>query len=91
MAKAVENAPLSLDLTANFLLFDKVEFGGAYRLDDSYAVLINFELFPSVRVGYVYEQTTSNLGRFNSGTHEFMLLFDLSRIGKGYDKSPRFF
>lgn len=91
MAKAVENAPMSLDLTANFLLFDKVEFGGAYRLDDSYAVLFNFEIFPSVRMGYVYEQTTSNLGQFNSGTHEFMLLFNLSKIGNGYDKSPRFF
>lgn len=91
MMKGVANAPLAVDLTANTLLYDKIEAGFGYRFDDSYAFLVNFELFPSVRVGYVYEQTTSNLGRFNSGTHEVLLLFNLSRIGNGYDKSPRFF
>jgi type IX secretion system PorP/SprF family membrane protein len=91
MMKAVANAPLSVDLTANTLLYERVELGIGYRFDDSYAVMGNFRILPSVRIGYVYEQTTSNLGRFNSGTHEFLLLFDLSRIGGGYDKSPRFF
>lgn len=91
MMKAVSGAPLAVDVTANTLLYEKVELGIGYRINDSFAGLVNFELFPSIRVGYVYEQTTSNLGRFNSGTHEILLLFDLSRIGNGYDKSPRFF
>ena len=91
MMKAVSNAPLSVDITANTLLYEKLELGVAYRLDDSWAALANFKVLPSIRIGYAYEQTTTNLGRFNSGTHEFMILFDLSRIGNGYDKSPRFF
>jgi len=91
MMKAVSNAPLSVDITANTLLYERVELGAAYRFDDSFAFLANFKVLPSIRIGYAYEHTTSNLGMFNTGTHEFMLLFDLSRIGGGYDKSPRFF
>ena len=91
MMKAVANAPLAVDLTANTLLYEKLELGVAYRFDDSYAFLANFRVLPSLRIGYVYEQTTSNLGRFNNGSHEVLILFNLSRIGNGYDKSPRFF
>jgi type IX secretion system PorP/SprF family membrane protein len=91
MMKAVANAPLAVDLTANTLLYERVEIGLGYRFNDSFAGLVNFQVLPSLRIGYVYEHTTSNLGRFNTGTHEVLLLFNLSRIGKGYDKSPRFF
>lgn len=90
MARAVNGAPLNLDVTANVLLYDKIEFGVAYRLDDSFSGLFNFKITENLRFGYAYDHTLSNLGRFNSGTHEVMLLFNLSRT-KGYDKSPRFF
>ncbi|WP_431136565.1 PorP/SprF family type IX secretion system membrane protein [Psychroserpens mesophilus] len=91
MAKSVAGAPLSVDLTSNILYNDKIEFGLAYRIDDGISGLFNLRISEAIRLGYAYDYTVSNLGRFNSGTHEIMLLFDLSRSGKGYDKSPRFF
>ncbi|MDT0559563.1 type IX secretion system membrane protein PorP/SprF [Ichthyenterobacterium sp. W332] len=91
MAKSVVGAPLTLDLTSNVLLNDKLEFGLAYRINDGISGLFNLRISDSVRLGYAYDYTVSNLGRFNSGTHEVMFLFDLSKSGKGYDKSPRFF
>lgn len=92
MAKHVRGARLSVDLTANFLIHEKVEIGAAYRFDDSYSGMINFSMSPAMRIGYAYDHTISNLGRFNSGSHEIILLFNISKlIGKGYDKSPRFF
>jgi type IX secretion system PorP/SprF family membrane protein len=94
MAKGVSGAPLSMDLTANFLINDRLELGAGYRWDDSVSGLVNFYVTPSLRVGYSYDYTLSNLGKYNSGTHEIFLLFDLdlSRLSSnGFDKSPRFF
>ncbi|MDR7370870.1 type IX secretion system membrane protein PorP/SprF [Flavobacterium aquidurense] len=91
MSRFVTGAPISLDITANVLYNEKFEFGAAYRINDAVSALCNINVTPSLRVGYAYDYTISNLGQFNSGTHEIMLLFDLDLLGKGYDKSPRFF
>jgi type IX secretion system PorP/SprF family membrane protein len=94
MAKGVSGSPLSMDLTGNFLINNRFELGAGYRWDDSVSGLVNFYVTPSLRIGYSYDYTLSNLGQYNSGTHEIFLLFDLdmSRLSsKGFDKSPRFF
>ncbi len=94
MAKGVSGAPVSFDFTTNFLINNRFELGAGYRLDDSVSGLVNFYITPSLRIGYSYDYTLTNLGDFNSGTHEVFLLFDLDLLGmgsKGYDKSPRFF
>ncbi len=93
MAKAVKGAPISLDLTANVLFDNKVEFGVGYRLEDAFSGMVNFKATPELRIGYAYDHTISNLGPFSSGSHEIFVLYDLNIIGlhKGYDKSPRFF
>ncbi|WP_029035450.1 PorP/SprF family type IX secretion system membrane protein [Salinimicrobium terrae] len=93
MARAVEGAPLSVDITANVLLYNRFEVGAAYRFDETVSGLVNFRVTPELRIGYAYDYTTGNLGDFNDGTHEIMVLFDLDLLGlsKGYNVSPRFF
>ncbi|RZJ67415.1 MAG: type IX secretion system membrane protein PorP/SprF [Flavobacterium sp.] len=94
MAKGVKGAPMAFDFTANTLLFNRFELGVAYRLDDAIAGLAGFYITPELRFGYSYDYTLTNLGSYNSGTHEIFLLWDLNLSGlsgKGYDKSPRFF
>ena len=96
MARVAAGTPLSMDVTSNFLINNKVELGAAYRVEDAVSGLVNFRISPSLRIGYAYDYTVSNLGRFNSGSHEIMILFDLGKKddkkdNDGYDKSPRFF
>jgi len=91
MSKFAKGADPSIDLTANFLYNDKVEFGAGYRFDDSFSGLINFKISPMFRLGYAYDYTTSNLGDYSNGSHEVFLLFDIDANKNGYDKSPRFF
>ncbi len=93
MARGVQGAPLSVDITANVLMFNRLEAGLGYRFGDAITGLVNFAVTPQIKVGYAYDRTTSNLGDYNDGTHEFLVLFDLDLFGlsKGYDKSPRFF
>lgn len=91
MTKIVEGSAVSLDLSANILFNEKFELGAAYRWDDAVSALMNIKVSPSISVGYAYDYTTSNLGQFNSGTHEIFMLFNIDLLGKGFDKSPRFF
>ncbi|MGB7842162.1 MAG: type IX secretion system membrane protein PorP/SprF [Salinimicrobium sp.] len=93
MVRAVESAPLSVDVTANVLLYNRFEAGIAYRFDETVSGLVNFRVTPELRIGYAYDYTTGNLSDFNDGTHEIMVLFDLDLLGlsKGYNVSPRFF
>lgn len=94
MAKAVSGAPLSIDFTTNVLINNKFELGVGYRHGDSVSGLTSFYLTPTLRVGYSYDYTLTNLRNFNSGSHEVFLLFDIDFgkfSGNGYDKSPRFF
>jgi type IX secretion system PorP/SprF family membrane protein len=90
MAKAVEGVPLSIDFSGNVLFFDKFEAGLSYRLDESFSALINVRVGESLRIGYAYDHTLTNLEQFNSGSHEVLLLFNFDfEIVK--IKSPRFF
>lgn len=91
MAIFVEGAPVSVDLTANVLYNEKFELGAAYRFGDSASILMNVNVTPKLKIGYSYDYTISNLSQFNSGSHEIVLLYNLDLLGKGYDKSPRFF
>ena len=90
MAKAVSGSPLSMDLSANFLMNDRLELGASYRFGDSVSGLVNFGVTPDLRIGYAYDYTTTNLGNYNSGTHEMFLLWDIDFSKKNL-KSPRFF
>ncbi|QLE00573.1 type IX secretion system membrane protein PorP/SprF [Galbibacter sp. BG1] len=93
MSRFVSGAPLSIDLSANFLFNEMFEGGLSYRLDDAVSAMFNVKVTPNLRLGYAYDYTTSNLGNFNSGTHEVFVLFNLDFLGlnRGYNKSPRFF
>ncbi|MGY5848167.1 PorP/SprF family type IX secretion system membrane protein [Salegentibacter sp. HM20] len=94
MARGVQGAPLAVDVTANVLLYDRLEAGVGYRFNETITGLVNFKITPSLRVGYAYDHFTSDFLGYNvGGTHEIMLLFDVDLFGltKGYDKSPRFF
>jgi type IX secretion system PorP/SprF family membrane protein len=93
MAKSVRGAPLVLDISANVLINEKIDAGLGYRLGDAVSGLVGFRITPELRIGYAYDFTTTNLGDFNSGSHEIFILFDIDLFGLkgGYDRSPRFF
>lgn len=90
MAKTAFGAPLSLDLSANALFYNKFEMGATYRLDDSFGAMVNYAISPSIRVGYAYDHIVSDLRVSTPSSHEIMLLFDINP-SKKVSVSPRFF
>lgn len=93
LAKTAQNSPFTFDASMNVLFKNRFEGGISYRLEDSVSAMFNFAVLPTLRIGYSYDYTLSNLGDFNDGSHEIFALFDLDLLGirKGYDKSPRFY
>ncbi len=90
LLKHVVGAPLIFDLSANFLFNENFRLGAAYRWDDSISGLIGLQLSPKLLVGYSYDFTTTELQKYNNGTHEIMLRFELISKERRL-KSPRFF
>lgn len=90
LSKAVEGAPLQVDVSANFLYNDKFMLGAAWRWDAAVSAMAGFQITDGLFIGYGYDHETTRLRRFNSGSHEIFLRFELF---KKHSKivSPRFF
>lgn len=88
LLKAVTGSPVSMDLSSNFLINERLELGASYRIDDSFSGLVNFAVNQNLRIGYAYDHTISNLGDYNSGSHEVIVRYDFHFYKY---KSPRFF
>ena len=90
LAKSIEGAPLQLDLSGNFLINEKFTIGAAWRWSAAASVMAGFKITDGLFVGYGYDLETTRLSRYNSGSHEIFLRFELFNK---YNKitSPRFF
>jgi type IX secretion system PorP/SprF family membrane protein len=90
LTKLVEGAPLQVDVSGNFLFNEKLVLGVAYRWDAAVSALAGFQINPELYIGYGYDLETTRLRRYNSGSHEIFLRYELF---KNYNKiiSPRFF
>jgi type IX secretion system PorP/SprF family membrane protein len=90
LAKVVWNAPISIDLSANFIFQDKLWLGIGYRYEDSMNFLVHYQVTDQLRVGYAYDLTESELRRYSNGTHELMVAFDF-KFNKKKIMTPRYF
>lgn len=90
LVKVMTGAPLQVDVTANFLFYNKFTLGAAYRWDASVSGLAGFQITDGLFVGYTYDADTSKLSKYNSGSHEIFMKFELFSNNKR-KYAPRFF
>ncbi|NNK82402.1 MAG: type IX secretion system membrane protein PorP/SprF, partial [Flavobacteriaceae bacterium] len=90
MFKYAFDAPASYDLNLNLFMYDIVEIGAGYRLDDSFSGMVNFTITPSLRIGYAYDAIQSELDIVTNASHEVFLNFDLN-FPRKVSRSPRYF
>ncbi|WP_136669424.1 type IX secretion system membrane protein PorP/SprF [Flavobacterium sp. H122] len=90
LIKAVSGSPLSTDFSANFLLKEKLTLGASYRWDDSVSALAGIQMSNSFFLGYSFDYTVTRLNKYNDGTHEIILRYQLPQKSSTI-KSPRFF
>lgn len=90
LAKAVSGAPLYYNVSLNFLIQEKLTLGASYQFDDSMSALAGFQISDSFFVGYSYDYTTTELNKYNDGSHEIILRYQLQKKSSQI-KSPRFY
>lgn len=90
LTKLVTGSPLQVDVSGNFMFYDKFVIGAAYRWDAAVSALAGFQITDGLYIGYGYDMETTKLRKYNSGSHEVFLRFELFN---NYNKivSPRFF
>lgn len=80
LANYISGAPLTMNISANFLINDVFTLGASYRVDNAVSGLAGFQISSGTFIGYSYDYSTNALGEFNQGSHEVILKFYL---GKG--------
>ncbi|MBP7508768.1 MAG: type IX secretion system membrane protein PorP/SprF [Prolixibacteraceae bacterium] len=90
MVRFTPNAPMSADITAQGVFYDRLWLGVTYRIGNSIGLMAQIQATKQLKVGYAYDLTTNDLGPYNTGTHEIFLNFDFS-FGRGRVRSPRYF
>lgn len=77
MIKGVKGAPLSVTTGVRATFYDRFFVGTAYNFDASIAFMAGFEINEYVMFGYIYDYSTTPISRYNNGSHEFLLRFQL--------------
>ena len=90
LLKLVQGAPLQADISANFMFIEKLTVGIAYRWSAAMSGMVGFQISEGLHIGYGYDLETTNLDRYNSGSHEVFLRYDLFKNNTRMT-TPRFF
>ncbi|MBA3899612.1 MAG: type IX secretion system membrane protein PorP/SprF [Bacteroidetes bacterium] len=99
LVKYVNAAPVVGEINGSFIFFQKLFLGAGFRsgkrinldgTDNMLIGMVEFEITPFLRLGYAYDYYLNRAGTYNSGTHEFMLGWDISGT-KTRMSTPRFF
>ncbi|MUH38287.1 type IX secretion system membrane protein PorP/SprF [Zobellia amurskyensis] len=92
LLKAVNGAPLQIDVSANFMFNNKFILGAGYRWDAALSGMFGFQASDQILLGLAYDREVTELGgsRFNDGSFEVVLRYEFqSRYRR--TTAPRFF
>ncbi|MCP4053642.1 PorP/SprF family type IX secretion system membrane protein [Mesoflavibacter zeaxanthinifaciens] len=90
MTKLAFSSPVTYDVNLNLFMYDFVEVGAGYRLDDSFSGMVNFLVAPNLRIGYAYDSVNSQLDVVTNSSHEIFINFDIN-LPRKVSRSPRYF
>ncbi|NMH27390.1 PorP/SprF family type IX secretion system membrane protein [Flavobacterium silvaticum] len=90
LIRVVTGAPVTYNLSGNFMFLEKFVLGAAYRFNDSVSGLAGFQISRDFFIGYAYDHTVTDLNKYNNGTHEIFIRFQMNQKSSQI-KSPRFF
>jgi type IX secretion system PorP/SprF family membrane protein len=90
LLKIVQGAPIQADISGNFMFMEKLTVGVAYRWNAAISGMVGFQISEGLHIGYGYDLETTHLDKYNSGSHEVFLRYDLFKNNTRMT-TPRFF
>lgn len=90
--KVTEAAPIEGDITLTALFKDKFWAGLMFRTGDALGVLVGANITDQLSLGYSFDWSYTNTTfKYNAGSHELMLRYDLIYNNAKKIRSPRYF
>ena len=90
LLKYVQDVPVSIDLTAHLLFYNRLWLGAMYRVGDAVGAMMQLQVTNQLKVGYAYDVSANDLSTFNNGTHEILIGWEFN-FGREKVRSPRYF
>jgi type IX secretion system PorP/SprF family membrane protein len=90
LSKVVEGSPIQMDLSGNFMFNNKFVIGAAYRWSAALSAMVGFQVSDGLYIGYGFDNETTNLKNYNSGSHEIFLRYEIFKNNYKII-TPRFF
>jgi len=92
LVKVTKGAPVQADVSAIFEFNKKLNTGLMYRTGDALGILVGLNITEQLLVGYSFDYSmTNSTAKYNQGSHEIMLRYDLIYSNVHRIKSPRYF
>lgn len=78
------------DINASLIMFrDIIWIGASYRTDKTFIAMLELQVNSKIKVGYAYDYSLGAIKGFTSGSHEFLLRYELNYRIKAVN--PKFF
>jgi type IX secretion system PorP/SprF family membrane protein len=92
LIKVTPAAPAQLDLTASFIIMNKLLIGAMFRSGDAFGGLVGLNVTDQLHIGYSFDYSYGlKTFKYNSGSHEIVLQYDFIFSDKKQIHSPRNF
>lgn len=79
LAHAVEGNPITLNVNANLLLYDRLSLGLGYRYDESINGMAGFQILNGLFIGYSYDFATNDFSDYHNGSHEIVIRYRFNK------------
>jgi type IX secretion system PorP/SprF family membrane protein len=90
MVKAVQNAPVQLDLGANAFINEMIWAGLGYRSNSSMSIMLGVQANKQLLINYSYDYGLNKIQKYSQGSHEIVLNYLFSYKGRKII-TPRYF
>ena len=91
MLKGAIGGNVQMDLSANFLFYDKFWLGAMYRTNNTVAAVMQLVVLKNLRLGYAVDYSLSQeFRKYQLGTHEIRLVYEYDFYKRPYMKKRYF-
>ena len=77
LMRIIEGSPISYDINATLSSGDNISLGVSYRDKSALVGMLDLKVLPALHVGYMYGYNTTGFNTIITGSHEFMLRYEI--------------
>jgi type IX secretion system PorP/SprF family membrane protein len=90
LLKETSASPFQVDLNAQVVYHEVLGFGASYRTSQELFAMVNYKILDTWKIGYAYEFNMGRLGKYSTGTHEIILIYQFNPPKEPIVAVPRF-